>query len=241
MQEVLKYIEEEKSRLAASPLFRFMSDTTISPAVRLGFAPCLTPWVMGFADLNKVVFRSEVATDQIQQIINAHSRVDDSHWRMFVKDLSLLGFPDTVQVPSMLRLLWGDETEACRRVVYGLTQLFGSASSELRLVLIESVEAAGAVSFHAATRPAREFREQTGKDLLYFGEVHEALESGHAMGTENVEGLLAAITLTPARRAEARALARSVFALFESMLDALLRYAQAHAEVHAPSGASRSA
>jgi hypothetical protein len=241
MQEVLKYIDEEKARLAAAPLFSFMSDARLSPAVRLGFAPCLTPWVMGFADLNKVVFRSKVATDQIQQIINAHTHVDDSHWRMFVKDLSVLGFPDTVQVPSMLRLLWGDETEACRRVVYGLTRLFGSATGELRLVLIESVEAAGAVSFHAATQTAREFRAQTGKELLYFGEVHEALESGHAMGTENVEGLLAEIALTPAQRSEARALVRSVFALFESMLEALLRYAQAHAEANAASGASRSA
>lgn len=226
MQEVLKYIDEEKVRLAAAPLFRFMSDARLSPADRLGFAPCLTPWVMGFADLNKCVFRSKNPADQTQQIINAHTHVDDSHWRMFVKDLSLLAFPDTIEVSSMLRLLWGDETEACRRVVYGLTQLFGSASSELRLVLIESVEAAGAVSFHAAVQTAREFRAQTGKELLYFGEVHEALESGHAMGTENVEGLLAAIELTPAQRAEARTLVRSVFALFESMLDALLRYAQ---------------
>lgn len=226
MQEVLKYIDAEKAKLAEAPLFQFMRDSRFPPAVRLGFAPCLTPWVMGFADLNKCVFRSQAAEDRTQQIINAHTQVDDSHWRMFIKDLSLLGYPETVELSTMLRLLWGEETEACRRVVYGLTQLFGSASGELRLVLIESVEAAGAVSFREAVKTASELRAQTGKELLYFGEVHEALESGHAMGTENVEGLLAEIQLTAEQRQQGVVLVRAVFALFEQMFEALLRYAQ---------------
>jgi hypothetical protein len=227
MQAILEHIERKKDELAAAPLFRLLEDRTVDPRVRLSFAPCLIPWVMGFADLNRYVFRDETSEDPLQRVINAHTRVDDDHWTMFVEDLRALGALEAKDdMRSVLRLLWGNESRECRQLVYGLIRLFSVASPRLRLVILESVEAAGAISFRKATETAKEFQEQTGKRLLYFGEAHEALESGHLMGTENVESKLSAITLSADERAEAAVLVDRVFAMFRAMFDGLLRYAR---------------
>lgn len=228
MKPILDYIEEKKRELDESPFVMFMRDRSIDPRDRFAFAPCMAPFVMAFADINKYLLRDEQSRDSIQRIINAHTEEDDHHTGMYLMDLATLGLNESQELTSTLKFLWGEERKKTRQVVYGLTALTATAHPKMRLVIVEAIEAAGNVAFNRYSQAAREYAQVTGKRLLYFGDLHLGLESGHAMGTQNVESLLAQVELTPQEEQEARGLVDRAFMLFREMGDEFVDYAQRH-------------
>jgi hypothetical protein len=92
MKEVLDLISTKKQQFSQLPFFQFLQDENIDPRQRLAFAPCFAPFVMGFGELNKYVWRQEPTTDPIQSLINQHTYEDDGHWIWFLEDLQKLGF-----------------------------------------------------------------------------------------------------------------------------------------------------
>lgn len=226
MQSVLDFIEQKTREFAETPIVRFLRDRSIDPRQRFSFAPIMAPWAFGFADINKYVLRDASSQEPFQQIINRHTEEDDHHWGMYLKDLRTLGMNDAMDLVGAIKLLWSDECKHTRQTVYGLTSLIASASPTLRLVITEAVEALGNVGFKAFLPCAEEFEQRTGETLIYFGQAHLDLESGHAMGTDDIEGELAAITLSPEEAQEGRALVQKIFELICAMGDEFLAYAQ---------------
>lgn len=226
MKRVLQHIEQRKAELARSPFIAFLGDASIEPRQRFGFAPCIAPFVMGFADLNKYVLRDEASTDPIQKLINTHTREDDHHWGMFLRDLRTLELNGPLEFTGAIEQLWGEHSKKARQLIYGLVALISAESPVMRLVIVECIEAAGSVGSSRFTQAAREFEAMTGKRLLYFGEAHERLETGHLTGGENVEETVAGLELTPEQVERARGLADRTFALFHAMGDELLAYAR---------------
>ncbi len=117
MKEILKLIVEKQQVFAQLPLFKFLCDSNVDPRERLAFAPCFAPFVMGFGELNRAVFREE-SNDPIQLMINQHSREDDSHWIWFLEDLQKLSFDLSMNFSDALKFLWSDETYVSRHMIY---------------------------------------------------------------------------------------------------------------------------
>jgi hypothetical protein len=145
MNRVLEHIEQKKQELARLPLFAFTQDRGIEPLQRLGFAPCLAPMTTGFADLMAFGLRDESSEDRLQQLLNAHTSVDDRHWELFMRDLDSLGLNRTLDVNGALKLLWEEHSAKTRQLIYKLMALVHGASPILRLVILEAVEVAAAV------------------------------------------------------------------------------------------------
>jgi hypothetical protein len=226
MRTVLDYIEGKKETLAKAPLYAFLSDRSIPPRDRLGFTPCLAHFVMTFADLNALVLREPLSADPIQGIINAHTHEDDSHWRMFLADLDTLGMNEPSTLSDTIKLMWSEDTKNIRQTCYSLISMLAETERELRIVIIEAFEATGAVSISYATPVGLEFEQATGKKLLYWGARHAGAETGHAMGTPDVESHLRSIVFTEPQRLRAFALVDRVFQAFWHMMDDVLACAQ---------------
>ncbi len=226
MKRVLHHIEQRKAELARSPFITFVEDTSLEPQRRLSFAPGLAPFVMGFADVNKYVLRDESSEDPLQQLINTHTREDDHHWGMFLRDLRTLELNAPMDFTGVLERLWGEHCKKARQLIYGLVALVSAESPVMRLAVVESVEAAGSVGFSRFSQVARELEAKTGKRLVYFGEAHEGLESGHVMGSGDAEAVLAGMELTPEQVERARGLVDKTFALFHAMGEELLAQAR---------------
>ncbi|AKI98987.1 hypothetical protein ATI61_106366 [Archangium gephyra] len=239
MRRVLRHIEQHKAELARSPFLTFLGDASVEPRLRFGFAPCMAPFVMGFADLNKYVLRDEASEDPIQRLINTHTREDDHHWGMFLRDLRTLELNAPMDFTGALEQLWGAHNQKARQLIYGLVALVSAESPVMRLVIVESVEAAGSVGFSRFTQVARELEAKTGKRLLYFGEAHEGLETGHLMGSGNVEETIAGLELTAEQVERARGLTDRTFALFHAMGEELLAHARRGLEGARPEPALR--
>lgn len=235
MKRVLRYIEQHQAELAKSPFLSFLGDTSVEPRLRFGFAPCMAPFVMGFADLNKYVLRDESSEDPLQKLINTHTREDDHHWGMFLRDLRTLELNAPLELTGAIEHLWGEHNKKARQLIYGLVALLSAERPVMRLVIVECIEAAGSVGSSRFTQAARELEARTGKRLFYFGEAHERLETGHLTGNGNVEETLAGLELTPEQVERARGLVDRTFALFHAMGDELLAYARRGLEgPHAP-------
>jgi hypothetical protein len=223
MQIVLEHIEERRREFAELPFFSFLRDGGIPPEERLAFAPAGAPFIMAFADLNKHVLHVAESTDPLQRLINVHSREDETHFQMYLRDLETLGFDRPLRFTDALRFLWSDDRKASRHTCYALTALLDAAPVRLRLVIVEAIEAMGSVAFRTFTRVAADYRAATGRGLEYFGRRHEELEAGHTIGT--VEDQLHAIVFCEEERKRARVLVESVFEAFAAMMAELHAYA----------------
>ncbi|HYO55844.1 hypothetical protein [Archangium sp.] len=226
MNRVLEHIEQKKRELARLPLFAFVQDRGIEPRERLGFAPCLAPMTMGFADLMVFGLRDASSRDRLQQLLNAHTSVDDRHWEFFMRDLETLELNGSLAVVGSLKLLWGQHCAKTRQLIYKLMALVHAASPIMRLVILEIVEAAADVAFSRFRQVGREFTEQTGKPLFYFGAPHQDMEDEHeAMGEHGIRAMISSYAWAPAEEEHALALVDEVSASFAEMGADLLAYA----------------
>jgi DMATS type aromatic prenyltransferase len=226
MNRVLEHIARKKQELARLPLFAFTQDRDIEPRQRLGFAPCLAPMTMGFADLMVFGLRDESSRDRLQQQLNAHTSVDDRHWELFMRDLDTLGLNELLSINGALKQLWGEHNAKTRQLIYRLMALVHGASPILRLVILETVEAAADVAFSQFRQVGREFTEKTGKALSYFGEPHQDKEDEHeAMAENSIRALISSYAWAPEEEERALELADEVSASFAEMGAELLAYA----------------
>lgn len=224
MKRILEFIEQKKREQDESAFLVFMRNRSIDPAKRFSFAPCMAPFVMSFADLNKYVLREKNPKDRYQEIINTHTEEDDHHFGLFLTDLRTLGVDSPMTFSDALSRLWGKRCARTRQAVYALTKLIVSADSRMRLVIVEAIESAGNTAFKRYNEVAAEFHAATKQRLHYFGEAHLNLESGHAMGTVNVESELSAMVLSDDEVKEARKLVEAVFDSFIEMGEEFLDY-----------------
>ncbi|AFY35036.1 hypothetical protein [Calothrix sp. PCC 7507] len=228
MKEVLAYIEQKKQEFAQLPIFDFLKDKSIDPKQRLAFAPCITPFVMNIWEVNKYFFREEPTDDPIQALINVHSYEDDHHFLWYFEDMEKLGFNKSMTYIDALKFIWGPENEKARRVCHKLAAYAFQADPIVKLALIEANEATGNVFLTLTAEIARELEEITGENYRYFGEHHLAVETGHAMGTPDVENLIESIEVSEEMREKACELVAQVFAAFTEMLNEWMAYVKAN-------------
>jgi hypothetical protein len=228
MKEILEIIESKKQEFAQLALFDFMQNKSINPRQRLSFAPCMAHYVMSFSDLNKYVLRTNDSDDKIKSIINTHTNEDDDHWYWYLWDIEKLGLNSNCSFSQTLEFIWNEETKITRQIAYQIAGYTLKADPVVKIAVIESLEAMGHVFCAISAKVAEELQAITKMEYQYFGHVHLDAETGHAVGTENTEFVIAKIQLTESQRQEAMNAVEKTFDIFTQWTDELLAYAHNH-------------
>jgi hypothetical protein len=227
MKELVAHIDARTAAYAKLPLFNYLRDGSISASDRLAFAPCLTHFVMTFADMYALVLRDEPARDHAQELVNAHTHEDGGHWKWFLSDLKNLGLDPEMPFTEATRFLWGEATVATRMLSYRICRLGLAASSIQKLVLVHCIEATGKVSLQAAAPAGTELGQILGRRLVYLGAHHVETESAHTMEDEGVRRSVAEMTIDSTTRGVLHAVIDEAFEAFTGFADELLRFAMA--------------
>lgn len=224
MKTVLDYIRDKQSDFRQHAFFSMLTDETVDIHHRMSFVTAWAPFVMNLADFFRYRVRDEASPDPIQQIVNKHTYIDDSHWKMYLQDLETILGDCPKQLIETIRLLWADHRSKARMSSYDIIAHVAQRDPVMRLVVLQSIEATGAIGFPIFTQASREYQRTTGRQLIYLGLFHEKLESGHIMGTDDIEATLAEIVLTPEMELRAKELVDVVFSALSSMLHESLAY-----------------
>jgi hypothetical protein len=179
---------------------------------------------MTFSDLYAMVFREEPARDKLQEIVNAHTYEDGGHWKWFLADLPKLGCDPLLTLSEALRLVWADDNVRIRALSYGICRMAMGASSLQKLVLVQCIEAAGKVSLRHVSRAGKDFAQQTGKNLVYFGPHHFDTEGQHTLEQDGVHAMIDEMTVTPEVSRELSAMVDRSFDLFGGFADDLFTF-----------------
>ncbi len=231
MRNVMKLIEQRTEAFAELPLYQFMRDTSIDARQRLSYIPAAAHFVMSFADLYALVFREEPAKDRYQELVNAHTYEDGGHWKWFLADLEKLGHDPRMPFTDALRFVWSDATVKMRMLTYHMCHLGIGADSLHKLVLVQCIEATGAVSLKHTAMVAKELTLQSGKNLVYVGAHHFETESEHTLEQDEVHRTILAIELAPEVSRDLMVLVNRSFDLFTDLTDDVLRFAKSGARV----------
>ena len=81
MQEVLRFIETKKQRLAAHPFYEWVRKADTPLETRLRFAPIMANFVMNFRDMNLWFIRFQKGRERLRAIGGAVVDAHDSRRR----------------------------------------------------------------------------------------------------------------------------------------------------------------
>ncbi|PAX52066.1 hypothetical protein [Brunnivagina elsteri] len=224
MKEVLELVEKRKQEFSQLSLFKYMQDKSIEPRQRLAWAPCVTPFAMGFGQLNKYDFRKEPTDDPIQKIINNHTYEDDHHWIWLLEDLEKLGFNHIMKFSDSMKFYWGEETYHTRQVCHKIALYTFREEPIIVLAAIEAIEATGNIALALTSEVTKELQQK----YLYFGQHHFNVETGHATGTIDVAQVLERIIMTDKQKVRAFEVVEKVFEVFTESVNEMMTYAKKH-------------
>ena len=228
MKEVFILIEKRKQEFSQLPLFEYLQDKSIDPRQKLAFAPCLSPLVMGFAELCKYVFREEPTNNTIQALINKHTYEEQKHWEWLIEDIQKLGLDKSLTFTDALSFMWGEETQKTRQVCPKIERYIFKSDPLPRLVAMEVAEAAANVFFSFTSPVIAELKLITKKQYRYFGGHHVEMENQHNLTTHDVVHFFEEIQLIDETRQELIELVDILFEAFTESMEELLVYAQKH-------------
>lgn len=229
MKTVLDYIEQRKNNFAILSLFSFLEDSSIDPKQRLAFAPCLSPLVMGFAELCKSVLREEPTHHPIQALINQHTYEEQNHWQWLLEDIQKLELDEFCSFTEALRFMWGEETQKTRLVCPRMERYSFNSDPLQKLVVMEVAEAAANVFFSRTQRVIHELQGITKKQYKYFGGHHIDMEEQHNIKTDKVVIFFEEIEITEEQYQAFLAIVDELFEVFSASMCELLVYAKKHA------------
>jgi hypothetical protein len=229
MKNVLEYLEEKKQEFSQLPLFDFLQDSKIDPRQRLAFAPCLSPLVLGFAELCTSVLREEPSKDPIQTLINHHTYEEQNHWQWLLEDIQKLELDESLCLTDALRFVWGEETRKSRNVYPRMWRYSFRAEPLQKLVVMEVSEATANVFFTRTELVIHELQGVTKKQYRYFGGHHIEMEENHNIKTYDVVNFLEEIEITEEQYQTFLTIVDELFEAYSESMCELLVYATKHA------------
>jgi hypothetical protein len=229
MKHVLKHIMCQKREFARAGLFEHLKNERLTPRERLAFIPAMAHFIMSFGDLNRFVLRYADPQNELERAVNTHTIEDETHWKWYLDDLTLLGLDGASSKTEVLRQLWNDDSQASRKLSYRLIELCKDTDAAERLALIEVMEETGNVTFSSLAPVARALAVDEGIRLPFCGDHHLTMETGHTIGSDH--RLLAEIELDDAARARILGLVDQAFVAFSEFIEELSRHARALQDV----------
>jgi hypothetical protein len=224
MKEVIDYIEERRKAYERHDFFvRLLTDESLSGERRLAWAPSVVPFIMGYSDLNKYVFRKgegDAQLDHLQALLNAHTYEEDFHWQWMLNDLGKLGADGQMPLSDAARVLWGADFKHSRRLCLELTSLAAGSPTYAVFAMVESIEAVSITIFERC----RGITLEDGRECEFFGTKHYLAEASHNIKSPEVAET-SLPTLDQGQRDESRLMVDRVFSLFDDWSSSLLRFA----------------
>ncbi|MBC3841023.1 hypothetical protein GXW82_14255 [Streptacidiphilus sp. 4-A2] len=224
MQAVIDHIEERRKVYEKHDFFvTLLADESLSGEQRLAWAPSVVPFIMGYSDLNKYVFRKgegDAGLDPLQALLNAHTYEEDFHWQWMLNDLEKLGADSRMPLSDATRVLWGAEFAHSRRLCLELAALAAGAPAYAVFAMVEAVEAVSVTIFEHC----RGITLRDGQECEFFGTKHYAAEASHSIKSPEVEQSSLPL-LDGLQRVEALSMADRAFSLFDEWSDGLLQFA----------------
>jgi hypothetical protein len=177
-------IREQAQRFEQHPLLTtWLADGRPSPKRALAYmTPLMIEFVMGFPDFNKYYLKYPNPKTMFEEVINAHTREDATHSKLFVSDWCDLGVNSLLGwgCSDYMRSVMSPYDQAMKQQGLQLYRLaFENPHPFARFALMETVETAGKHFFSRTAGIAQQLSSLTGGLYEYFGPHHLALESGH--------------------------------------------------------------
>ena len=228
MKQVLEHIRARNQVFARCRMFEHLRSKDTSAEQRLSFAPCMAHFVFSFMDVNRFVLRDESNPHPHQQLVNIHTEEDAHHWPWYLSDLEAMGLDKQMRFSEALRFVWSDATIASRMLTYKFCAIALNATPTERLAIVETVETTGNTFLHLAAEISAQVRDASAGRHIYYGPHHAGCESGHHMGTPDVESYLDAIALTPDERERCCSLVDRIYALYTAFTEEAYRFVTTH-------------
>jgi hypothetical protein len=226
MKRILDYIDKKNNEFGACHIFSWLSDNSISANDKLCFAPYMAHFVFSFMDINRFILRDLESTDELQKLINIHTDEDSHHWPWYIKDLKSMQFEKKQNFTDSLYFVWGDHSIKSRMITYEMIGLIKQASIKEKVILVEVIEKTGNIFLsHTATICNQ---TDTLNKNLYFGQHHLNCETGHHMGTKNIEELLAGIVLDEQELVSGIQLVDRTYSLYHDFVDEMYAFAKSN-------------
>ena len=226
MKNILTYIEQKNQEFGQREIFKYLKNKTIPGNQRLAFVPYMAHFVFSFMDVNRFILRELETDDDFQKLVNIHSYEDAHHWRWYLEDLKRLGLDKQQSFSSTLLYLWSDQSIQSRMITYDMIAIARQLSAKEKIILVEVIEKTGSVFLGRTAEVSNELGQKD--NYLYYGNNHLACETGHHMGTDNVEDFLHAIILLDDELIKGYALVDKVYNLYNNFVDEMYRYASNH-------------
>ncbi|WP_019528249.1 hypothetical protein [Dasania marina] len=222
MKKILNYIEEKNKGFETRDIFNWLNDSSIPPRERLGFAPYMAHFVFSFMDVNRFLLRDLANEDELQQLVNIHTNEDSHHWPWYLQDLKLMNFDKMQKFSDTLLFLWGDHGIKSRMITYEMAAIIKRLSPKEKVVLVEVIEKTGNVFLGLTAKVCREGGD--AEKSLYYGDNHLACETGHTMGTKDIEDILCAIELTEEEELSSISMIDEVYELYNDFVDEMYTF-----------------
>ncbi|HEX2690229.1 MAG TPA: hypothetical protein VHN14_26620 [Kofleriaceae bacterium] len=223
MKEVLSYIEARQKTHERHKFFTELLDNTrLSGEERLAFAPCIVPFIMGYADLNKYVFRNESKEkrkDPVHAILNTHTYEEDFHWLWMLDDIARLNFNQKMSFSDAARVFWSPDMQMSRRLCLQLAALAAPAEPWGTLAVVETCESFSITLF----KHCQGIKLSNGDECEFFGSKHYIAETQHSIRDDSQTDQVS-FQLTPAQREEAKRLVDIAFNMFTDWFTSLYEY-----------------
>ncbi|ARN81875.1 hypothetical protein [Methylocystis bryophila] len=180
MKAIFSYIEEKRKEYECHPFFtQLLANPDLPGEKRLAWAPITIPFIMGYADLNCLFRRNEIAdpADPLQAILNSHTYEEDFHWQWFLNDLNRHHANPTLPLADAVRILWSDDFKHSRTLSLELCALALRSPSYVLFVMMEVMEATSMTVFKNCVG----IKLQNGDECEFFGTKHYLAEASHAI------------------------------------------------------------
>jgi hypothetical protein len=225
MKRVLDHIAVCSERFAQVPMFGYLRDKSIDPQQRLCFMPMMAHFVFSFMDINRYILRNEALDTPLQRILNTHTYEDATHWPWWIRDMKNAGFDKTCNFTEAMLFVWSEATRRSRLLTYDIISIVARAKPVQLLAIVETIEATG---YRFGSTTAEVCREIANNHFSYLGEKHLSVESGHAMGTEEIMSYLEEIQLSDEELADTIALVNKLFKAFTDFVGEMYDWATTH-------------
>lgn len=225
MEKILTYIEEKNQAFGQREIFKYLKNKSIPGTQRLAFVPYMAHFVFSFMDVNRFILR-DLGDDHFQKLVNIHSYEDAHHWPWYLEDLKRLGLDKQQSFSSTLLFLWSDQSIQSRMITYDMIAIARQLSAKEKIILVEVIEKTGSVFLGCTAEVSKELGQED--NYLYYGNNHLTCETGHHMGTDNVEDFLHAIVMDDDELQKGYALVDRVYDLYHNFVDEMYTYANTH-------------
>lgn len=223
MKNMLEYIDKKNEEFGQRKIFAWLKDPKVKPEERFSFAPYMAHFVFSFMDINRFILRDINDSDDLQKLVNIHTNEDSHHWPWYLEDIKRMKLDKLQNFTDTLYFLWGDHGIKSRMITYEMAAIARQLNTKEKIILVEVIEKTGNIFLGCTAQACKDAGQEN--NMLYYGANHLASETGHTMGTDDIESLLFEIVFSEEEAAAGIQLIDRIFGLYHDFVDEMHEFA----------------